>query len=466
MQEAGPEKPYFEQRGYYITFMRSPLFTLAVWKDILNGVKADGGNLVILWMAGAFPSRKFPITWRYNAEHENIKNNFAGELIDYAHSLDIQVLLGLTPFGYDGVNQYALEHPELKAINEKGNYTKADGLDAWGYSLNPYRPEAQKFMLDYTLEMLDFYPGADGLLLESSDETISYCADCTQSYYEKEFEYVRRISDELWARKPEATIAVYPHYFSGAEVPHMNVRGDRQTFDPRWSLFFTPHSAPFDAALMAKAKSTLAWTSSPTLGSIQSIADGARRAKDARATGFVPSFEPLNYIFTGPDTGAFFLIGQRVFPFGLAWLKPGQSPMQELMLRLLRLAYREYARNPDLSAIQFRELAGRELLPGCARPEIVDDLFFVEESFFVDRNWDSKAVLASPDYVKGRLELGELGPIQLADFRTRLKRLEEIAQRYRTADMACARELGRTAGWIVERWNQSPNRGILDLYLR
>jgi hypothetical protein len=36
---------------------------------------------------------------------------------------------------------------------------------------------------------------------------------------------------------------IYPHYFSGVEVPGSGVRAARQTFGPRWTLFFTPHSA-------------------------------------------------------------------------------------------------------------------------------------------------------------------------------------------------------------------------------
>jgi len=459
------KKPYFRERGYYITFMRSPLFTLETWKDILDGVKRDGGNLVILWMGGAFPSKKFPITWRYNTEHENIKHNFAGELIDYAHRLGVKVLLGLTPFGYDGVNQYAIEHPELKAITQNGNYTKLDGLDVWGFNLNPYRPEAQKFMLDYTAEMLDFYPNADGLLLESSDYAISYCKDCPETYYQKEFAFVRQISDELWARKPEATIAIYPHYFSGAEVPGMKVRAAKEKFDPRWTLFFTPHSAPFDEALMKQAKSTLCWDSSPTLGRLQGIGAGARRAKAAGATGFVPSFEPINYLFTGPDTGAAWLVGQRAYPFGFGWLKPGESPMHELLLRLLRLAYREFSSDPELSTEQFRRIISGELFAGCATPAVVDDLLFVEESFFLDRTWDSTSVLASPDYVKGRIELGELGPIRLAEYRDRRKRIGEIARHYASVPGSCTKELARTASWFDSHWNESPNRNILDDHL-
>ena len=198
--------------------MRGPLFTFETWKSIFRDVKKDRGNLIILWMGGDFRSAKFPLTWHYNAEHENVKHNFAGKLIDYGHSLGLKVLLRLTPYGYNGANQYAIEHPELKAITEDGNFTKSFGLDAWGFNLNPYLAQSQRFMLGYTREMLDFYPNVDGLLLESSDYAISYCKDCPRSYYEMEFAFVRQISDELWTRKPNSIIAVYPHYFTGGDV--------------------------------------------------------------------------------------------------------------------------------------------------------------------------------------------------------------------------------------------------------
>lgn len=458
--------PCFAERGYYIGFMRGPLFAFETWKGILDGVKQDGGNLVILWMGGAFPSRRFPITWKYNAEHENVKHNFAGKLIDYGHSLGLKMLLCLTPYGYDGVNQYTLEHPELKALDESGNYTKAFGLDAWGFNLNPYRPEAQKFMLDYTREMLDFYPNADGLLLESSDYAISYCQDCPKSYYQQEFEFVRQISDELWARKPDATIVVYPHYFTGADVPGMKAKAATEKFDPRWALFFTPHSAFLNTALMRQAKSALYWDPSPTFGQPKLIRAAAQKAKQAGATGYVPSFDAWNYVFSGPDMGHQFLVGQRAFPFGFGWLKPGETPMHELLLRLDRLAYREFSRDPDCSTEQFRAAVSSELFASRANAEVLDDLFFVEESFFLDRTWDSVAAIASPDYVKGRIELGELGPGRLREYRDRLKRIAEIARRYTTASDPGAKELAQTAEWIVTQWNESPNRNVLDDHLR
>ena len=70
-----PRSP-FAQRGYYITFMRMPTYDLADWKKIVDGIHDDGGNTLLLWIGGAFRSKKYPITWRYNQEHENVRNDF------------------------------------------------------------------------------------------------------------------------------------------------------------------------------------------------------------------------------------------------------------------------------------------------------------------------------------------------------------------------------------------------------
>ena len=52
LDDAKPEGP-FAQRGYYITFMRMPTYDLADWKAIVDGIRDDGGNTLLLWIAGA-----------------------------------------------------------------------------------------------------------------------------------------------------------------------------------------------------------------------------------------------------------------------------------------------------------------------------------------------------------------------------------------------------------------------------
>src|SRR6059058_2329925 len=87
-QDASP----FAQRGYYITFMRMPTYDLADWKNIIDGIHDDGGNTLLLWVGGAFRSKLYPITWKYNEDHENIRHSFVRDLIDHAHARGIKVL--------------------------------------------------------------------------------------------------------------------------------------------------------------------------------------------------------------------------------------------------------------------------------------------------------------------------------------------------------------------------------------
>ena len=138
-EAAAPQSP-FQERGYYITFMRMPTFDLEDWKHIVDGIHDDGGNLLLLWMGGAFRSQKFPVTWKYNEEHQNVRQDFVRDLIDHAHTRGVRVLLGFTPFGYDGVNHYPLEHPEVKATGKDGKPVGKFGIGCWGYNLCPPSP--------------------------------------------------------------------------------------------------------------------------------------------------------------------------------------------------------------------------------------------------------------------------------------------------------------------------------------
>src|SRR5436190_12661153 len=198
----GAETETFPIRGYYTTFIRIPTFGLPEWKQMLDCMKQDGANQLILWTAGAFRSKQFPITWKHNADHKNVAHDYVRELIDYAHTRHIRVVLGFTPFAYDGANQFPLEHPELKATQKDGQAANLWGMHAWGYNLCPAKEAAQKFMRDYIREMFfEFYPNADGLLIESSDYAICHCPDCGGKFFDREFEFVRQISDEIWRVK-------------------------------------------------------------------------------------------------------------------------------------------------------------------------------------------------------------------------------------------------------------------------
>lgn len=443
----------FAQRGYYITFMRMPTYGLAQWKQILDCIRADGGNLLLLWMGGGFRSRKFPITWRFNQEHENVRRDFGRKLIADAHRKGIQVLLGFTPFGYDGVNQYPLEHPELKARKKDGQPTDTFGIYSWGWNLCPSRPESQTFMREYVREMLfDFYPEADGLLIESSDYAICECADCRGKFFDREFEFVESISHDVWARNRDATVVVYPHYFSGAKVPGFEVAAATKPFDPRWTLFFTPHSAHLDAKLIRQARASLWSDDSPALRDPGAIQRNAQRAQQAGVTGYVPSLEAFTYVPTHAEEGQTYQIGERQVPLGFGWLKPDQMPYRELPMRVNRVAYREFSRQPDLAMEEFKRRLGRDIFGAAASAQDVEDLLEIQRCFFQGRTWCQSSPVTGTARVRAMKERGELNAARIAEYRAALSRVRAIAVRHRRAVNPGGRELHRIASWVTGQW--------------
>ncbi len=442
----------FAQRGYYMTFMRMPALGLGQWKEMVDCAREDGANTLILWMAGAFRSKKFPITWQYNRDHQNVQNNFAPDLIDYAHRRKVRILLGFTPFAYDGVNQYPLEHPELKAIQKNGQPATLWGMHSWGYNLCPSQPGSQRFMLEYIREMLfDFYPKADGVLIESSDYAICYCPNCREKFFAKEFTFVRKISEDIWARTPAAQIVVYPHYFTGRPVPGFDVAGAKEPFDPRWTLFFTPHSAHIDPELLDRAKTSIFWNDGLTLGSPAKIREGARLAQQNRLTGYIPSCEPFTCP-TGPPSNP----GPRMKPFHFGWLKAGEMPLRELLLRVNRIAYREFSANPELSQAAFESTLGKEIFANSASAGAVKDLLDLQSIFSFEADWLKPSPMLEPKRLTERARRENWDQTRWKPYRERLDRVRQIEQRYRSASNPAEKEMARIAGYITSFWPSDP----------
>ena len=454
----------FAQRGYYVLPCRTPTLGYRASRDMIDAMAEDGANRVILWLGGGFRSKKFPITWQYNAENENVRQDFMRPLIRHAHHRGIECLLGFTPYGYDGVNQYPLEHPELKAIGPDGKPVSEFGIHCWGWNLCPAKPESQRFMLDYAREMaFEFYPEADGLFIESSDYAICHCPECGPKHFDHEFKFVRTISDEMWARKAAATVVVYPHYFSGAKLrfSFTEAVATKQPFDPRWTLFFTPHSAAIEPALIARAKGSWWWNEAPSRFDIPGIRAGARKARETHCTGFMPSLECYSYVETHEEFGEPWLRGRRQVPFGFGWLKAGASPYHELPVRAARLAYREFCANPDLPDDKFQATLGQELFGKKWQPAQVEDLLELCRVLGTDRDWSVPAPLTTPGLVASRLQNGRLDNNKRAFLRQQLDRVRAIAARNREATSPGGRELVRIAQWISDQW-QGGNAGLLE----
>ena len=453
LRAADSPKEAFAQRGYYMTFMRMPTYGLPQWKGMLDAIQADGGNLLILWMGGGFRSKKFPITWKFNEEHRNVREDFGRELIAAAHARCIRVLLGFTPFGYDGVNQYPLEHPELKAAKADGSPTDKFGIYCWGWNLCPSKPESQRFMREYVREMVfEFYPDADGLMIESSDYAICHCAECQGKFFEREFEFVEAISHEVWAKNPDAMAAVYPHYFSGTKVPGFGVAAATKPFNPRWTLFFTPHSAHLDATLIKQARASLWSDEGPSLRTPEAIQRGAQRGKSAGVTGYVPSLEPFSFVASHAEEGEKYLVGKRQAPFGMGWLKPDEMPLNELPVRVNRFAYREFSREPDLPMDEFKRRLGEMFFGKQADPQAVKELLQLQRFLAHARTWCQASSIVDPERVRAMKERGDLKPERAADLHAALEKIRGISERHRAGTNPGTRELHRIAQWVLDRW--------------
>jgi hypothetical protein len=317
-------------------------------------------------------------------------------------------------------------------------------------------------MLDYAREMsFDFYPNADGLLIESSDYAICHCKDCGGRFFEKEFEFVRRISEEVWAKKPEAAIVVFPHYFSGAEVPGFGVKAAKLPFDPRWSLVFTPHSSNPEPDLIKQARGSLWWDDSPALRRPQEVRAGARRARELGVSGYVPSLEAFTFVATEAEEGQVWLKGKRQVPLGFGWLEPGGPPYDELPMRAQRVAYREFSRDPDLGFEAYKDILGRDLFGAASDPQAVDDVLGLQAAFNSGRTWCQPSPLTSPERVRAMSTQGVLTPQKKAEYRAALDRLRAIEVRHREPKSDGERELHRIARWVLDRWDEE-GRKLLE----
>jgi hypothetical protein len=462
----GTDRP-FRHRGYYTIGTRYPTAGLAVWKHALDCMHADGCNLLIHWAAGGFKSKKFPETWAHNKDHENVKADFTREMIDYAHGRGIRVLLGFTPFGYDGVNRYTATRPELVATGRDGKPAGEFGIFCWGRSLCPAQSKSRTFMLDYVREMLfDFYPNADGLFVESSDYSTCRCRTCGAGdgagHFEQEYEFVKTISAEVWKHNDRATVVVYPHYFSGDAVGHLDgkVRAAGRPFEDRYTLFFTPHSTAPNAGLLKKAKDALWWDEALIFGTPQKVKEGARLARERGFSGYTPTLEAYSFVATRNE-GEPWTEGRRQVPFGLGWVPFDKSPYNELPIRVARAAFREFTKNPDLPFDDFKTMLGKEVFGDKSTERHVADLLLLQQYVRHERSWALPSPVLEPLRVRHYAASGKLTDDRKADLRKAVENVRAMADRYRGGAGGEA-ELAAAARWIADQWT-GDNAKLLGL---
>lgn len=447
-------------RGYYLTFCRIPTVGLDTWKSIMDSFAADGVGHVVLWMGGAFASRKYPITWQYNKTHRNVRENFAGKLIDYAHTKKIKVLLGFTPYTYDGTNQYPLQRPDLKGVQADGKLARLQGIHSWGYNMDPTKPDAKTFMLEYAREMyFDFYPNADGMLIESADIDICLGGGCggAKHYYEIEYEFVRQISGEVWAHRPDADIIVHPNYFTGG------ANGADMPYDRRWSVIFSPWTVNPD---LVKRVSTayyfdLDLISQPPASQKASI----QYVRDHGFAGYFPSHEFFTYVPQHAEIGEPGIIGRQLHPFGIELIGLNDNPYRDPLVAVNRVANRAYAADPDLSDAGFRAQLGAAVLGSGATEANVTDLLTLHDCFYRARSLFSPSAQADPRVLRDELERGLHTLDDLRAIQRGLDALPALSTRLRAAGNPAVRGLDRYVALMLRNWDPA-SRQLLAAHLR
>jgi hypothetical protein len=276
---------------------------------------------------------------------------------------------------------------------------------------------------------------------------------CEGNYFEREFQFVRSISDDIWAKKPSAQIVIYPHYFSGVKVPFANANGAKMAFDRRWTLFFTPHSAKVEPELMKQAAGSIWSSDGPAWCNVEKTRVDARYAIQAGCDGYIPSIECSTYVTSHVEDGQPWILGKRQIPSGFGWLKEGVCPYRELPMRVSRFAYREFSRQPELSMEAFRGALGKHLYGSDATPQAIEDALALTSAFNLDRTWSLPPALTSPGLLRARREQGKVSGERLAVYRDRLSQVSQIAVHYRTSRQPAMREMVRIAQWIVDRWS-------------
>jgi hypothetical protein len=422
--------------AYYLTFGRMPTLGLDAWRSIYRSYAADGAARVVLWTGGGFRSRKYPVTWQYNAGHRNVEEDFLGDLIDYGHTLGIRTLLGFVPFDYDGINQFPLERPHLRAIGADGNYLESQGIHCWGYALNPALAESRELVLGYVKELSeDFYPQADGILIESSDLKLG---SGSGDYFQLEYDLVRELSADYWATHPDGDLIVYPHYFR-------TDLGRAGAYDPRWQLVFTSHSAELDPSLIETAGYTYYADYSMMIGDPAAVQRSCRLVAERGIDCYFPPFEFFTYCPDHADMREPHLIGQELRPFGFPHLSRYLNPYEDPLVTVNRLAVRTFRDDPDYPLEDFPVLLTKQLPEAAPNLRAAEDLLTLHRIHFDHKTYFSSGPTAAPSTLRDQLTRGLLGPADLDRTATDLAALPALRDRL-------APSLQPLADTILQAW--------------
>jgi hypothetical protein len=316
----------------------SPEYSLDDWKAVIDDL-ADDYNSIYFRTGGLFRSLKYP---------ESLADPMSGlsdddlrALIDHCHSVGIEFCLGYGVFGSGAMERIAEAHPDTKASDVPG--------------MCPSNAVARRINSEYGLEIMMRYPEADGLMLEMRDEYgPCFCETCQQQldeygsrqYGQSELGWLREFTEELWTTKPSVQVAVTIGYMERGSHTNdpMYYEGIKAMDEPRlhWLAVRNNYELPGNGGKMFP----ISYFSAQVMNcmhyyahSPKQIGDWLAQSHNAGAVGVCPAFEPgfRSYSYHSYD-----------IPF----------PTDALPYSVSRFAFREFARNPQMSNDGFLKRVG------------------------------------------------------------------------------------------------------------
>jgi len=357
--------PALLERGPYLLpqYGVVPEYTLEHWKHIIDRMAEGGLNRIYWWVAGMYPSPRFPETFTITNSKMGVED--INTLIDYAHERGMKFLVGGGAFFWHGVDGYLEDHPELAATSSAG--------------MCPSNPEARRFMQAYSLEWLETFPKADGLWLEPRDEAgACFCEDCqvrldafnSRAYGQNEISFLKDLMKQVWDRNPAHTLVWLIEFLEHKDFfPHLDdplyferireIQDSRVKWMVVWEAFNLPGPGNDRRPVPFFTRNGLHWDK-PYWPNLQNVFDHARICAEQGYLGYSNAWE----------------IG---FASNDWYIHDVPYPVDIIPEVVTRLAFREACWAPEQSWDAFTERVHRYFFSREAPRQLAEDILWLRQ---------------------------------------------------------------------------------------
>lgn len=326
------------------------------WFGYFDVLREYGYNVVWLWTAGVTPTPGFEQTLAWRCE-------YAAQVVDYLHSIGMRVHLMSGVFGWLGCSPGLIKmRPDIEIT--------------WPEELKrQYPPESTRLgicptrgfdiCLDYIESLYKACPAADGMALEVfCEKPHCQCAECAaRGLWRIELDFLDQAARRLRAVNPDAEIVWNIGYerTHGSHPESLLYEETRKIRDPGLIWWLTRLDNGYTdsagirrewsdpAEIAACGRNTLCLAGKPSHFRAARLADalGVTTVGPSVRNLFLPEFDPrhFGYLVNGP---------------------PPEKPLySHALFHAWALRNQSLARNPDMSADDFRRIAAERFFGGC-----------------------------------------------------------------------------------------------------